>query len=102
MRIPCNSGKMVNNQQSTGLKPTPIPSTNPPASIDALKRRFQRVNQEIVKQNVLLQEQAARIRQENHRLLQENVKSKSRVVALESKLREAEGVCAETKVNMVL
>lgn len=93
---------MVNKPQpqpSNQYQSNQQPLTTPPVSLDALKRKFQRVNQEIVKQNVLLQEQAARIRQENHRLLQENVKVKSRAVALESKLREAEGVCIETKVK---
>ncbi len=69
------------------------------ASFDALKRKFQRVNQEIVKQNVMLQEHLARNRQEHHQILQENVRLKGRIVALEGKVREAEGVCHETKVN---
>ena len=85
---------MVNKPASV-----PVPSTS--TSIDALKRKFQRVNQEIVKQNVVLQEQAARIRQENHRLTQDNLKFKGRIVALESKLREAESVCTDTKVISV-
>lgn len=79
-----------------------IPSTTAipnQTSLDALKRKFQRVNQEIVKQNVLLQEQLARNRQEHHQILQENVRLKGRIVALEGKLREAEGVCYETKVK---
>ena len=96
---------MVNKQPLQPLQPSQsaqsaqsAPVNHQPV-IDALKRKFQRVNQEIVKQNVLLQEQAARIRQENHRLLQENVKIKSRANALESKLREAESICTETKVK---
>lgn len=69
--------------------------------MDALKRKFQRVNQEIVKQNVLLQETLARTRQDHHAILQENVRLKGRIVALESKLRESEGVCRDTKVPNV-
>lgn len=74
-------------------------TVNTQANVDALKRKFQRVNQEIVKQNVMLQENLARTRQEHHSVLQENVRLKGRIVALESKLHEAEGVCIETKVN---
>lgn len=70
--------------------------------MDALKRKFQRVNQEIIKQNVLLQENLARTRQDHHAILQENVRLKGRIVALESKLRESEGVCRDTKVISVL
>lgn len=76
------------------------PSSTPSQSaIDALKRKFQRVNQEIVKQNVLLQENLARTRQDHHAVLQENVRLKGKIVAIESKLHEAEGVCIDTKVT---
>lgn len=83
--------------------PNSIPNSSgvTQVSFDALKRKFQRVNQEIVKQNVMLQENLARNRQEHHQILQENVRLKGRIVALEGKLREAEGVCQETKVNTV-
>ena len=47
----------------------------------------------------MLQEHLARSRQEQHHVLQENVRLKGRIVALESKLREAEGVCTDTKVK---
>lgn len=76
----------------------PSSNANSQPSVDALKRKFQRVNQEIVKQNVLLQENLARTRQDHHAILQENVRLKGRIVALESKLRESEGVCRDTKV----
>ena len=59
-------------------------------------------NQEIVKQNVLLQENLARTRQEHHAILQENVRLKGRIVAIESKLRESEGVCRDTKVKRII
>lgn len=80
-----------------------LPSSNASSqsSMDALKRKFQRVNQEIIKQNVLLQENLARTRQDHHAILQENVRLKGRIVALESKLRESEGVCRDTKVISV-
>lgn len=83
---------------NVSLNTTNNSSANAQANIDALKRKFQRVNQEIVKQNVMLQENLARTRQEHHSVLQENVRLKGRIVALESKLHEAEGVCIETKV----
>lgn len=87
------------SSQSMNLNHTSNASTNSQANIDALKRKFQRVNQEIVKQNVMLQENLARTRQDHHSILQENVRLKGRIVALESKLHEAEGVCVDTKVN---
>ena len=73
-------------------------STAADMNLEGMKRKFQRVNQEIVKQNVSLQEQLARNRQEQHLVLQENVRLKGRVVALESKVKEAEGVALDTKV----
>lgn len=84
------------NPRSTNTNNT---TSNPQPSVEALKRKFQRVNQEIVKQNVLLQENLARTRQEHHAILQENVRLKGRIVAIESKLRESEGVCRDTKVS---
>ena len=84
---------------STSQTSSITPNPNYSISIEGLKRKFQRVNQEIVKQNVMLQEHLARSRQEQHHVLQENVRLKGRIVALESKLREAEGVCTDTKVN---
>lgn len=66
----------------------------------AAKRKFQRVNQEIVKQNVALHDQLAKNRQEHHLVLQENIRLKGKIVALESKISELEGILVETKVVM--
>jgi hypothetical protein len=70
--------------------------------LQAAKRKFQRVNQEIVKQNVTLHEQLARTKQEHHLVMQENIRLKGKIVALESKLAESEAVLSETKVKLSL
>ncbi len=67
--------------------------------LQAAKRKFQRVNQEIVKQNVVLHEQLAKTKQEHHLIMQENIRLKGKIVALESKLAESEAVLSETKVR---
>lgn len=81
------------------IRPLGPSSFAEPSSIETLKRKFQRVNQEIVKQNVSLQEQVARNRQEQHLVLQENVRLKGRIVALESKLKESDEAFFDTKVR---
>lgn len=96
---PSVSTATTSRNASATIASLPSSSSVTQASFDALKRKFQRVNQEIVKQNVMLQEHLARNRQEHHQILQENVRLKGRIVALEGKVREAEGVCHETKVN---
>ena len=94
--------KSINSRSSSSSNNNNgVTSSTAQPSIDALKRKFQRVNQEIVKQNVLLQENLARTRQEHHAILQENVRLKGRIVAIESKLRESEGVCRDTKVKRI-
>ena len=95
--------KSVLSTDQTTIQPSASSTSLNPSNlnIDSLKRKFQRVNQEIVKQNVTLHDQLARHRQEQHLVLQENVRLKGRLVALESKLREAEGVCLDTKVRDV-
>jgi hypothetical protein len=90
--------KSISSRSANSTNNTTVSNSQQP-SVEALKRKFQRVNQEIVKQNVLLQENLARTRQEHHVILQENVRLKGRLVAIESKLRESEGVCRDTKVN---
>jgi hypothetical protein len=90
--------KSISSRSANTTNNTTVSNSQQP-SVEALKRKFQRVNQEIVKQNVLLQENLARTRQEHHVILQENVRLKGRLVAIESKLRESEGVCRDTKVN---
>jgi hypothetical protein len=90
--------KSISSRSANTTNNTTVSNSQQP-SVEALKRKFQRVNQEIVKQNVLLQENLARTRQEHHVILQENVRLKGRLVAIDSKLRESEGVCRDTKVN---
>ena len=68
--------------------------------LQAAKRKFQRVNQEIVKQNVSLHDQLAKTKQEHHLVMQENIRLKGKIVALESKLAESENVLIETKVRI--
>lgn len=67
--------------------------------LQAAKRKFQKVNQEIVKQNVTLHDQLAKTKQEHHLIMQENIRLKGKIVALESKLVESETALTETKVN---
>lgn len=94
-----NASKTTGNDKKIAMNQ--IKSSAGNSVIEAMKRKFQRVNQEIVKQNVLLQENLARIRQDQHTTLQENVRLKGRLVALESKLKEAESVVSETKVKRI-
>jgi hypothetical protein len=67
------------------------------AEVVALKRKFQKVNQELVRQNVILHEQLNRARQEQNLVLQENVRLKSRLVAMEARLKEIEASWLDTR-----
>lgn len=78
---------------------TPAPPNGDSEQLQTLKRKFQRVNQEVVKQNVALHDQLAKHKHEQHLVLQENVRLKGRIVALEGKLRESESLLIETKVR---
>ena len=63
----------------------------------SLKRKFQKVNQELVRQNAALQDQLNRQRQEQNAVLQESVRLKSKIVALEARLQDGHDAVMELK-----
>jgi len=74
-----------------------LTSTGAEAELLSAKRKFQKVNQELVRQNVTLQEQLNRQRHEQNIILQENVRLKSRIVAQEARLQEGNDAVIELK-----
>lgn len=94
-----NNPPTTNNINSNTIATAKVQGAVSDDQIQLMKRKFLRVNQEVVKQNVTLHDQVAKQRQEHHLILQENVRLKGKVVALENKLKESDNFLDETRVH---